>query len=61
MAKKKIHGTVLSVINENTVVVDVQRVKIHPRYRKRYKVNKKRREVGLFQPPSYLFNCTNVE
>ncbi len=41
MAKKKLHGVILSIINENTVVVDVENVKFHSRYKKRYKVNKK--------------------
>ena len=39
--RKVQHGTVISNKMEKTVVVKVERVKQHPRYKKRYKVHKK--------------------
>lgn len=39
--KKKIKGKVVSDKMEKTVVVEVEIFKIHPRYRKRFKVHKK--------------------
>ncbi len=39
--RKKFVGEVISNKNEKTVVVKVDRVKIHPKYKKRYTVSKK--------------------
>lgn len=41
MPKKKLQGTVVSDKMDKTVVVDVQTVKKHPKYLKKYKINKK--------------------
>ncbi|MBZ9573031.1 30S ribosomal protein S17 [Patescibacteria group bacterium] len=41
MPKKKLTGTVISNKMQKTVVVRVERVKEHPRYKRRYKVQKK--------------------
>jgi len=41
MGKKLLSGTVVSTKMERTVVVDVQTVRIHKIYKKRYRVNKK--------------------
>lgn len=41
MPKRQLTGTVVSNKMQKTVVVKVERVKQHPRYRKRYKVHKK--------------------
>ena len=41
MPKKQITGTVVSNKMQKTVVVKVERIKEHPRYKKRYKVHKK--------------------
>ena len=38
---KKLTGIVVSNKMKNTVVVRVERIKEHPKYRKRYKVHKK--------------------
>lgn len=40
MAKKKLKGEVVSDKMQKTVVVRVERVKEHPKYKKRYKVHK---------------------
>ena len=37
----KLQGTIVSDKMEKTVVVEVERVKEHPRYKKRYKEHKK--------------------
>ncbi len=37
----KLQGKVVSDKMEKTVVVEVERVKNHPRYKKRYKIHKK--------------------
>ena len=37
----KLQGTVVSDKMEKTVVVKIERIKEHPRYKKRYKVHKK--------------------
>ncbi len=39
--KNKLKGTIVSDKMEKTVVVEVERVKEHPRYKKRYKEHKK--------------------
>lgn len=41
MPKKKLQGIVTSDKMSKTVVVDIGRIKEHPKYRKRYEVNKK--------------------
>ncbi len=41
MPKKKLTGLVVSDKMEKTVVVKVERVKEHPKYKRRYKVHKK--------------------
>lgn len=41
MAKKRLKGTIISDKMEKTVVVRVERIKEHPRYKKRYKMHKK--------------------
>jgi small subunit ribosomal protein S17 len=39
--KKKFNGTVVSAKSDKTLIVSVNRVKIHPKYKKRYNVSKK--------------------
>jgi len=41
MPKKQLKGTVISTKMKKTVVVLVERLKEHPKYKKRYKVSKK--------------------
>ena len=41
MPKKQLQGTVVSNKMAKTVVVKVERVKEHPKYKRRYKVHKK--------------------
>lgn len=41
MRKRQLQGTIVSNKMEKTVVVRVERIKQHPRYRRRYKVSKK--------------------
>ncbi len=41
MAKKRLKGEIVSDKMENTLVVKVERVKQHPKYKKRFKVHKK--------------------
>jgi len=41
MPKKKLKGIVVSDKMEKTVVVKVERVKEHPKYKRRYKIHKK--------------------
>ncbi len=41
MPKKQLRGTIVSNKMQKTVVVRVERIKEHPRYKKRYKVHKK--------------------
>ena len=41
MPKKKLKGIIVSDKMEKTAVVKVQRVKLHPKYKKRYKISKK--------------------
>lgn len=39
--KRKFKGTVASVKGDKTIVVEVVRTKLHPKYLKRYKVTKR--------------------
>ena len=41
MSKKTLTGTVISNKMQKTVVVQVERIKKHPKYHRRYKVHKK--------------------
>ena len=41
MAKKKLQGMVVSAKMTKTVVVSVESVKEHPKYKRRYKIHKK--------------------
>ncbi len=41
MAKKKLQGVVVSDKMQKTVVVKVERIKEHPKYKRRYKIHKK--------------------
>ncbi len=41
MSKKKLIGIVVSDKMEKTVVVKVERIKEHPKYKRRYKTHKK--------------------
>ena len=41
MAKKTLQGIVVSDKMTKTVVVEVERIKEHPKYKRRYKVHKK--------------------
>lgn len=41
MPKKRLKGKVVSDKMEKTVVVKVERIKEHPKYKKRYKIHKK--------------------
>lgn len=41
MPKKQLQGTIISDKMKHTVVVKVERIKQHPKYRKRYMVFKK--------------------
>ena len=41
MPKKKLTGIVVSDKMQKTVVVSVERVKEHPKYKRRYKIHKK--------------------
>ena len=41
MPKKKLTGKIVSDKMQKTVVVEVERIKIDPKYRRRYKVHKK--------------------
>jgi len=41
MAKKKLQGIVVSDKMQKTAVVLVERVKEHPKYKRRYKIHKK--------------------
>jgi len=40
MPKRKLKGIVVSDKMQKTVVVRVERIKAHPKYKKRYKINK---------------------
>ena len=41
MPKKQLKGRVVSDKMQKTVVVEIEQIKEHPKYKKRYKVNKK--------------------
>jgi len=41
MAKKKLQGIIVSNKMTKTVVVEVERIKEHPKYKKRFKVHKR--------------------
>ena len=41
MPKRQLKGIIVSDKMQKTVVVEVERIKKHPRYKRRYKVNKK--------------------
>ena len=41
MPKRQLQGVIVSNKMQNTVVVKVERIKEHPKYKKRYKVHKK--------------------
>lgn len=41
MSKKQFQGIVISDKMKKTVVVEVERIKAHPKYKKRFKVHKK--------------------
>lgn len=41
MPKKKLTGIVVSDKMQKTVVVQVERIKEHPKYKRRYKIHKK--------------------
>jgi small subunit ribosomal protein S17 len=41
MPKRRLQGTIVSDKMQKTVVVKVERIKEHPKYKKRYKVHKK--------------------
>lgn len=41
MPKKRLKGTIVSNKMQKTVVVKMERVKEHPKYKRRYKVHKK--------------------
>jgi len=41
MPKKRLKGTIVSNKMQKTVVVKVERVREHPKYKRRYKVHKK--------------------
>lgn len=40
MAKKKLQGKIISDKMQKTVVVQVERIKIHPKYKRRFKMHK---------------------
>jgi small subunit ribosomal protein S17 len=39
--KRKFQGKVISDKMDKTIVVKIERIKVHPKYQKRYKVHKK--------------------
>ena len=41
MSKRKLKGKVVSNKMQKTVVVEVETIKTHPKYKKRYKISKK--------------------
>ena len=41
MPKRQIKGKVVSIKMQKTVVVQIDNIKEHPKYKKRYKVSKK--------------------
>lgn len=51
MAKKRLQGVVVSDKMQKTVVVEVESIKEHPKYKRRYKMHKKFKahdENGVF-------------
>ena len=52
MAKRKIKGKIVSLKMPKTLVVNVERIKRHPKYKKRFKTHKKYKvhyEKGQFE------------
>jgi len=52
MAKRQLTGTIISNKMQKTVVVKVEKMKEHPKYKRRYKVHKKYKahyDEGEFQ------------
>jgi len=52
MPKKELTGKIVSDKMQKTVVVEVERIKEHPKYKRRYKVNKRYKahtETGEFK------------
>ncbi|MFZ2390426.1 MAG: 30S ribosomal protein S17 [Minisyncoccales bacterium] len=52
MPKKELTGKIVSDKMQKTVVVEVERIKEHPKYKRRYKVHKKYKahtETGEFK------------
>jgi len=52
MPKKQLTGTIISNKMQKTVVVEVERLKEHPKYKKRYKTHKKYKahiEIGEYK------------
>ena len=41
MPKRQLTGKIISDKMQNTVVVEVERIKEHPKYKRRYKISKK--------------------
>jgi len=41
MSKRQLKGTIVSDKMQKTVIVEVERLKQHPRYKKRYKIHKR--------------------
>lgn len=41
MAKKRLQGVVVSDKMQKTIVVSVERIKEHPKYKRRFKIHKK--------------------
>jgi small subunit ribosomal protein S17 len=41
MPKRKLQGIVVSNKMQKTLVVEVERIKVHPKYKRRYKVHKR--------------------
>lgn len=41
MPKRKLEGKVVSNKMAKTIVVEVERIKVHPKYERRYKIHKK--------------------
>ena len=60
MAKKVLTGKVVSLKMSDTAVVSVETIKIHPRYKKRYKSHKNFM-VHLFDKKVELDQVVNIE
>lgn len=53
MLKRTLIGKVISDKMKKTVIVEIERIKIHPKYKRRYKVHKKYKahdEKGEYHP-----------